>query len=80
MASAQDSISPPLKSSNPPTSTPNTSCKVVSAVTIAKSLLAEVTKDRQELGYTPKLVGFLANEDEHARAYAEYSERTCKDK
>ncbi|KUJ11083.1 NAD(P)-binding protein [Mollisia scopiformis] len=78
MASVQQPNAPTPKPSNPTSSIPDT-CKVVSAVTIAKSLLAEVAKDLQLLEYKPKLVGLLANEDEHAKTYAEYSAKTCKE-
>ena len=56
------------------------SCKVVLAGTIAKGLLAEVTKGLLELEKTPKLVGFLSNADPAARLYANWTERTCKEK
>lgn len=56
------------------------SCKVVSAVTIAKSLLAEVGTDLLHLKYKPKLVGLLANDDIHAKTYAEMSAKTCREK
>ncbi|CZR54115.1 related to methylenetetrahydrofolate dehydrogenase (NAD+) [Phialocephala subalpina] len=62
-----------------PNGTPESQCKVVTAPTIAKSLLAEVAKDLALLEYKPKLVGILANEDEHAKTYAEYSAKTCKE-
>lgn len=75
MASIQHSNAPKLANS-----TPESQCKVVTAPTIAKSLLAEVAKDLGLLDYKPKLVGILANEDEHAKTYAEYSAKTCKEK
>jgi methylenetetrahydrofolate dehydrogenase (NAD+) len=79
MASVQQKTNPALSTPNNPSAVPDT-CKVVSAVTIAKSLLAEVAKDLKILKYKPKLVGLLANEDEHAKTYAEYSAKTCKEK
>ncbi len=56
------------------------SCKVVLAGTIAKGLLAEVAESLVELEKTPKLVGFLSNADPAARLYANWTERTCKEK
>ncbi|KOS19375.1 Methylenetetrahydrofolate dehydrogenase [Escovopsis weberi] len=58
-------------------------CKVITAETIAKSLLTEV-KDTlakiQEAGSgQPKLVAFLANDDPAAVKYAEWSKKTCED-
>lgn len=76
---ATSTATPSNPPTNPPSSIPET-CKVVTAVTIAKSLLAEITKDLETLNYKPKLVGLLANEDEHAHTYAEYSAKTCREK
>ena len=56
------------------------SCKVVLAGTVAKGLLAEVIRDLSEIKKTPRLVGFLANSDPAARKYAEWTERTCREK
>lgn len=56
------------------------SCKVVLAGTIAKGLLTEVAEGRAKLEKAPKLVGFLANADPAARLYANWTERTCKEK
>ncbi len=56
------------------------SCKVVLAGTIAKSLLNEVAEGLAKLVKAPKLVGFLANADPAARLYANWTERTCKEK
>ena len=56
------------------------SCKVVLAGTIAKSLLTEVTEGLARLPAPPLLVGFLANSDPAARMYADWTERTCKEK
>lgn len=56
------------------------SCEVVSAGTIAKTLLTEVSYGLSKLGKTPLLVGFLANADPAARKYAEWTDRTCREK
>ena len=55
-------------------------CKVVLPVAVAKPLLAEVAEGLSQLGRTPLLVGFLANDDPAARMYADWTARTCKDK
>lgn len=55
-------------------------CKVVLAGTVAKSLLTEVTEGLAKLPAAPLLVGFLANSDPAARMYADWTERTCKEK
>jgi methylenetetrahydrofolate dehydrogenase (NAD+) len=55
-------------------------CKVILAQTIAKPLLQEVTAGLAQLGRRPLLVGFLANDDPAAKAYAEYSAKTCREK
>ncbi len=55
-------------------------CKVITAVTIAKGLLSEVAEGLSKLQFKPKLVGFLANNDPAAKQYAEYSAKTCKEK
>ena len=56
------------------------SCKVVLAGTVAKSLLSEVTQNLSKLHRPPLLVGFLANSDPAARMYADWTDRTCKEK
>jgi len=58
------------------------STKVILANTIAKGLLDEVKKGLQEVKWPtrPKLVGFLANNDEAAVAYADYTAKTCAEK
>lgn len=56
------------------------SCKVVLAATIAKGLLAEVCDDLKRLDRPPHLLGVLANADPAARLYAEWTEKTCKEK
>lgn len=57
-----------------------TSCKVVLAGTVAKSLMTEVSQDLASLHHTPLLVGFLANTDPAARKYVEWTDRTCQEK
>lgn len=58
----------------------STSCKVVLAGTVAKNLLTEVSENLSRLGKSPLLVGFLANTDPAARKYAEWTDRTCREK
>ena len=57
-----------------------TSCKVVLAGSVAKRLLAEVADGLAKLKKPPTLVGFLANADPAARLYADWTDRTCKEK
>ena len=57
-----------------------TSCKVVLAGTVAKDLLTEVSEGLSTLGKSPLLVGFLANTDPAARKYAEWTDRTCRER
>ena len=57
-----------------------TSCKVILAGTVSKDLLAEVSEGLSKLGKSPSLVGFLANTDPAARRYAEWTDRTCREK
>ena len=59
---------------------PSTSCKVVPASTIAQGLLEEVKDGLSKLNEVPLLVGFLANGDPAARKYAEWTNKTCKEK
>ena len=61
-------------------SAPASHCKVYLAGTIAKGLLEEVHEGLKLLEKKPKLVGFLANEDPAARAYADWSAKTCEEK
>ncbi len=56
------------------------SCKVVLAGNVAKSLLTEVAEGLSKLPKAPLLVGFLANSDPAARLYADWTDRTCKEK
>lgn len=68
------------------TKNPNTSsaaaptCKVVLAARVASRLLEEVAQGLKVHQSKPLLVGFLANDDPAAKAYAEYSAKTCVDK
>ena len=57
-----------------------TSCEVVLASAVAKDLLIEISDSLSKLGKTPLLVGFLANTDPAARKYAEWIDRTCREK
>lgn len=57
------------------------SCKVVLAGTIAKSLLAEVKAGLAALnGRQPHLLGVLANNDDAAKVYADWTQKTCEEK
>lgn len=58
----------------------SSSCKVVVAGTIAKSLQAEVAEDLSKLDKAPLLVGFLANADPGAEMYANWTAKTCTEK
>lgn len=55
-------------------------CKVVLANNIAKGLLSEVQAGLSTLGRKPHLLGILANSDPAAKVYADWTERTCKEK
>lgn len=63
---------------------PIKTCKVVTAETIAKSLLVEVkdtlAKIQGSAAGQPTLAAFLANDDPAAVKYAEWSKKTCEDK
>jgi len=59
---------------------PATSCKVILAGTIAKSLLTEVRDGIQILANAPHLLGILANDDPAAKLYADWTQRTCEEK
>lgn len=56
------------------------SCKVILASSIAKSLLDEVSEGLKSLDRAPHLRGILANADPAARLYADWTEKTCKEK
>lgn len=64
---------------------PPTSCKTILAGTIAKHLLSEVQQGLESFrqangGRVPTLVGLLANDDPAAQMYAEWTEKTCREK
>lgn len=52
--------------------------RTILASTIAKPYVEEVVDAVKELGYAPKLVGFLANEDPAAQMYANWTGKTCE--
>lgn len=54
-------------------------CKVVLSSRIAEPFVKELKEGLEQLGRTPLLVGFLANQDPAARMYAEWTGKTCKD-
>ncbi|KAF4594466.1 Methylenetetrahydrofolate dehydrogenase [Ophiocordyceps camponoti-floridani] len=58
-------------------------CKVITAETMAKGLLAEVQETLAKIqgpdGTRPTLVAFLANDDSAAAQYAEWSKKTCEE-
>lgn len=62
------------------TSDVSPSCKVILAISIAKSLLAEVKEGLEALQKAPVLVGFLANDDPAALLYADWTKKTCYEK
>lgn len=55
-------------------------CKVVQAGNVASQLLTEVSQNIPSLSKVPLLVGYLANQDDAARSYAEWTSRTCREK
>ena len=59
-------------------------CKVITADTIAKKLLAEVQETLSKVqgaqSGEPTLAAFLANDDPAAVKYAEWSKKTCEEK
>lgn len=58
-----------------------TSCKVILAGSVAKSLLVEVQADLAKLnGRKPHLLGVLANADAAAKVYADWTQKTCEEK
>lgn len=60
---------------------PPKTCKVILADTIARKLLQEVQETLASIGNgKPRLVAFLANDDDAAVKYAEYSQKTCEEK
>ena len=59
---------------------PAPSCKVILAASIAKSLQGELRDGLSKLSKPPLLVGFLANSDPTAQMYADWTEKTCREK
>ena len=57
-----------------------TPCKVILAANIAKGILGEVQIGLGKLGRKPHLLGILANADPASKVYADWTERTCKEK
>jgi len=55
----------------------STTCKVILANTIAKSILTEVHSGLAQLDRKPHLLGILANTDPAAKVYADWTEKTC---
>lgn len=56
-------------------------CKVVLAESIAKRLLEEVQDTLRSIGNGAlRLAAFIANDDPAAIKYAEWSQKTCKEK
>jgi methylenetetrahydrofolate dehydrogenase (NAD+) len=62
------------------TTTSPLACKVVLAGNIAKPLLGEVQDGLKKFGKQPVLVGLLANDDDAAKLYADWTRRTCEEK
>lgn len=52
--------------------------RTILASTIAKPFQEEVAKAVKQLSFTPRLVGFLANEDPAAKMYANWTGKTCE--
>jgi methylenetetrahydrofolate dehydrogenase (NAD+) len=52
--------------------------RTILASTIAKTYIAEVEQGVKDLGRSPKLVGFLANDDPAARMYADWTGKTSE--
>lgn len=73
-----------LTMADPASQAPPKTCKVITADTIAKGLLAEVketlAKVQGSTASEPTLAAFLANGDPAAVKYAEWSKKTCEDK
>lgn len=53
--------------------------RTILASTIAKIYTEEITTQVAQLGFKPKVVGFLANDDPAASMYAEWTSKTCTD-
>jgi methylenetetrahydrofolate dehydrogenase (NAD+) len=58
---------------------PPTQCKVMKASAISKPLEEEVTVGVKSLAKPPLLVGLLATRDAPAKAYADWTGKTCKE-
>lgn len=52
--------------------------RTILASTIAKPYTEEITENVSKLSITPKLVGFLANDDPAAEMYANWTGKTCQ--
>lgn len=50
---------------------------MVSAGSIAKDILEDISQSLEDIDRIPKLIGFLANVDPGARLYAEWTGKTC---
>jgi methylenetetrahydrofolate dehydrogenase (NAD+) len=53
--------------------------KIVSAASISEPFIKDLKTQISALASSPKLVGFLANDDPAAVKYAEWTAKTCKD-
>lgn len=52
--------------------------RTILASTVAKPFVEEITAEVAQLGFRPKLVGFLANDDPAAQMYANWTGKTCE--
>lgn len=52
--------------------------RTILASTIAKQYTEEIVSQVAQLGFRPKLVGFLANDDPAAQMYANWTGKTCE--
>ncbi|CAG8631576.1 10186_t:CDS:2 [Paraglomus brasilianum] len=55
------------------------SCKTIQAAEIATGHIEELKKPISSRGISPKLVGFLANDDPAAAKYAEWTAKSCQE-
>lgn len=53
--------------------------RTILASSVAKLYTEEITEQVKKLTITPKLVGFLANDDPAAKMYAKWTEKTARD-
>lgn len=51
--------------------------RTILALTILKQFSEELARDVARLGFRPRLVGFLANDDPAAQMYANWTSKTC---